>query len=311
MSQVDPASPPLCALGAEEATAFGQRPVVFHHRLHTSALFTDDALAALLDAHPRDALFIHSMGTDPARSSDWRSGSAGERSGAELLEATRQGRLWLNIKNLERTHEGFAALAEGLRAALDASVPGLRPHDVHTTLLISSPKALVYFHADAEPNVLWHLRGKKRVFVYPPDERCLKREDLEVIFSRESHEELPYSPSFDALAQVFDLEPGQALSWPHNSPHRIENADSLNVSFSTEFYTPAARRKERVYCANRLFSRLTGLRFDAVETRGPSASAKVFTYRVLRKLLAGRKQYKQHTATFVVDPAAPLGLKEG
>jgi quercetin dioxygenase-like cupin family protein len=36
---------------------------------------------------------------------------------------------------------------------------------------------------------------------------------------------------------VYQLEPGDVVSWPHNAPHRIENLDSLNVSLSTGFVT--------------------------------------------------------------------------
>ena len=70
---------------------------------------------------------------------------------------------------------------------------------------------------------LIQISGRKRVYVYPNTPPFLKPQDLEDIALLNREVDLPYAPWYDAHAQVFDLEPGQMLSWPLNAPHRVEN----------------------------------------------------------------------------------------
>ena len=104
-----------------------------------------------------------------------------------------------------------------------------------TNLIISAPGARVPYHADPVPIVLFHLRGRKRLYVYPKDETHLPEERIERIALRTSTEDLPYRREWDADAVVYDLEPGHAVTWPVHAPHRVENLDGLNVSLSIEF----------------------------------------------------------------------------
>ena len=111
---------------------------------------------------------------------------------------------------------------------------------------------MVYFHVDGPPSFLWHVRGRKRVWVYPHlDERVLSRELLEDVYAGTRQEYVPYRSAFDDDAEVFDLEPGQVAMWPHNAPHRVTNLDSFNVSLVTDHWTPESRRRARLYKANR------------------------------------------------------------
>ena len=52
---------------------------------------------------------------------------------------------------------------------------------------------------------------------------------MEQVVSRQTTEELPYTRAFEADAQVIDLEPGEALTWPLYAPHRVENLDRFCV----------------------------------------------------------------------------------
>ena len=104
------------------------------------------------------------------------------------------------------------------------------------------------YHFDAAGVVLFHLRGRKRIFVYPGDEAHLAEADMEQVVSRQTTEELPYTLAFEADAQVMDLEPGQALTWPFYAPHRVENLDRFCVSLSMDFQTwPSRFRNGALY----------------------------------------------------------------
>ncbi len=108
-------------------------------------------------------------------------------------------------------------------------------------MILSSPKARVPYHFDAAGVVLFHLRGRKRLLVYPGDERHLPERNMEQVVTRQTTEELPYTLAFEEDAQVMDLGPGQALTWPLYAPHRVENLDRFCVSLSMDFQTWPSR----------------------------------------------------------------------
>lgn len=300
---------PAVGLAQPARAALGRTTVVGSHGLEHHPLFTDAALIELLDAFPRENLFALSMGTDPARVEDNRLALHDGVSGAELLRAVRNGRLWLNVTRIDRADARYRELIDDLYHALGAQVPEFAPLASQGTLLISSPRALVYYHADGPASVLWHIRGRKRVWVYPAlDERYMKRELLEDIIAGVRHEYLPYAPDYDDAAQVVDLEPGQWIAWPQNAPHRVTNLDSLNVSLSTEHFTRASRRRSRLYIANRFFRTRLGWRNLSVREDGAAALAKMLTQRIARRLGLDPVRFKRHVPLLRVAADAPGGV---
>lgn len=300
---------PDVRLPAAIASDFGRRPLVATHDLHRCDLFTDAALIDLLDHFPRHNLHALSMGSDPTRPDQNQVARNEGASGAELLRAVRNGRLWLNITRVDRADRRYRALIDHLYAQLAAQVPGFSPDFSQGTLLVSSPHALVYYHADGPASVLWHLRGRKRIWVYPAlDARYVERAALEDIFAGVRHEYLPFDMAFDDGALVYDLEPGQWIAWPQNAPHRVTNLDSLNVSLSTEHFTPQSRRRARVYTANRFFRVRLGFCGLSAREEGPAAVIKTLAHRLARRAGLDRAPPKQHTPTLRIDADAPAGV---
>jgi hypothetical protein len=269
-------------------------------------------LIRIFDAHDPESLLIYTCGTDKERREDDRLGRRGNLRAAELLQAVREGRLWLNILRMQRFHPEFRILVNALYDELEANCPGFRALRRSANLLVSSPSAMVYYHADAPLNMLWHLRGRKRVWVYPPrDERFAPHEDIERIFSGEETEDLEYRPEFDSFAKVFDLEPGQMVTWPQNTPHRIENLEGLNVSLSTEHYTFESFRRRDMFLANYYLRRWLHLPMRSIRSDGPMALAKRVAYRGLSRLRFPHvHHYEMSSVTFEVDPRSPLGLRD-
>jgi hypothetical protein len=291
--------------------SFGRQSVVGSHRLQDHELFSDAALIDLLDHFPRRHLYALNMGTDPTRAEENRLALNEGVSGAELLEAVRTGRLWLNVTRVDRADGRYRRLISDLFEELSRRVPGFCPHASQGTLLLSSPGALVYYHADGPASVLWHIRGRKRVWVYPAlDERYMKRELLEDIFAGVRHEYLPYEPAFDEGAQLFDLEPGQWISWPQNAPHRVTNLDSVNVSLSTEYFTRATRRRFQLYVANRFFRTRLGCTNLSAREDGALAVAKTLAQRVARRLGLNPLKFRHQAAVLRVVAGAPGGVVE-
>ena len=298
-------------LTPEARACFGKAPIVALHDLHESDLFGDEALADLLDRFPRENLHAITMGDDPEREENRVAEHRGV-SGRDLLSAVRQGRLWLNVTRVNLSDSRYRELLEQLFAELARQVPGLRPDGLQATLLVSSPRAMVYFHADGPPSVLWHLRGRKRLFVYPAlDERFLARPVLEDIVAGVRPEYAPFRREFDDHAFVVDLHPGQFASWPQNAPHRVTNLDSFNVSLSTEFFTPQSRARARAYAANSFFRNRFGLSLSA-RSEGMGAFAKVALHRLARKAGLDRdsSRRKRREPVVRVAPDAPHGVRE-
>lgn len=272
-------TPSTVELSAEARAAFGKGPVLGRHCLNEHPLFSDDALIDLLDRHPRELVYAITMGHDPAREENRLAAHDGVP-GRDLLEAVKRGRLWLNVTRVNRS--GYGELIEGLYAQLATQVPGFRPRKTQGTVIVSSPQALVYLHADGPSNVLWQVRGRKKLWVYPAlDERFLPRNDLEDILAGARHEYLAWRPEFDRHATCHELGPGDLASWPQNAPHRVTNLDCVNVALSTEHFTAQSVARARVYSANRFFRNRFGLVLSTRES-GLAALAKIAVHRAAR-----------------------------
>ncbi|MFN2546649.1 MAG: cupin-like domain-containing protein [Myxococcales bacterium] len=299
---------PRIELPESTGAAFGKAPLLARHDLHDSALFSDDSLIELLDRHPRDFVYAIATGGDPAREENRLAAHDGV-SGRELLAAVRRGRFWLNVTRVNRDAT-FRALIDQLYGELAKAVPGFRPQKTQGSLLVSSPRAVVYLHADAPPNVLWQVRGRKKIWIYPAlDERFLPRADLEDILASARHEYLPYRAEFDAHATCYDLGPGDLVTFPQNAPHRVTNLDSLNVALSTEHFTAQSRARIRVYCANRFLRIRFGLSRLSTRETGPGALAKVVLHRAARAvgLESDPAAAKKWVPTLRVCADAPAG----
>lgn len=304
MTLADTASP--VRWEAESAARFGRAELRFRHRLHERPLFSDEGLEEALDRYPREKLGVFTMGEDPVDWRSWRRGSA-ERNmtGSRLLEAARTGRLWLNLRQADVHLVEYAALSDEIFGDMERHVPGLRTFKRDTGLLISSPRAQVFYHFDVPNVTLWGLRGEKTVYVYPPHAPFLQDEDLERLVLREAAEQVGFDPAWDARAQVFDMRPGDMISWRQNAPHRVVNGDSLNVSLSLEYMTPEALMRANVVYANAMLRRNAGLHPRVQAGFGPLALAKLGLARAAK---AARRKAPTRTApppSFRLDATEP------
>lgn len=278
------------------------RPVRARHHLLETGLFSDDKLIELFDRHDPDEFLVYRMGDDHQKLDDFQYGTRGDLTAAELLSAVRAGKLWLNIINLTTNHQRFRELVDEIYDELEDTVPGFRTVWRSANLLVSSPTSQVYYHADAPLNMLWHLRGRKRVWVYPGDERFAPRKWVEMIFTRESDDDLPYRPEFDEHATPFVLQPGDMLTWPQNTPHRVENLGEMNVSLTTKHYTPQGMKKRMTYLSNHYLRQWFGLPTTDVSLDGPRAVLKRTMFRVARRLPGFREANEQaDDAKFSLD----------
>lgn len=286
---------------------YGRKPLILSHELHQRAMFSDDGLADLLERYPRDQLGVYTMGDDPT---NWRSfvrGEPGDHSGAELLEMARTGRIWFNLRAVDRHLEDYAELRREMFEDFDR-LTGQPSMKQDLGVLISSPRVQVFYHVDIPLVLLWQIKGVKRVWIYPEKPEFAPDEALEAIVLRETEEEFEYRPEFDDEAVVVDLEPGMVANWPLNGPHRVENHDMLNVSLSVEYLTMPAVAHANMLYFNGYMRRRFGAHPDRRRDTGARMWAKAAAARLI-KLTGGKDVYRKDSPVrFRLDPKVEGGV---
>jgi hypothetical protein len=257
----------------EASALWGNHVVRLRHRLHERELFTDERLGAVLDAIPEGRMAINTMGRKGHDASTWSYCHRGDLAGTELIGAVQQGRIWINVTKIDEIVPEFDDLLDELFSEIGHRVPDLDVYRRSMGLLISSPNAQVFYHADVPGQALWQIRGRKRIYIYPATAPFLKRPALEGIIRGTTEEEIAYEPWFDKHADVVELRPGDMAHWPLNGPHRVENHDCLNISLTTEHWTPEIRRHFAVQYGNGVLRQL-GWSPRSTDLYGPAAWAK-------------------------------------
>jgi hypothetical protein len=305
-------SEPLITIAPDEAgKSFLQGPVLFQHRFSDHPLFSDEGLAGIIDGHPDDMIdFNINRFNEAGQVTKLLTGDRNGMPGADVLRAIGRGEMWVNLRYVNDTHPEISALMQEMQAALEAHNKRFRGAKLHTNLLISAPNAKVPYHADQPEVMLCHVRGAKRIWVYPNGGKHLPDEHFEKVVLKETTEDLPYNRSYDEDAKVFDLAPGQAIAWPPNAPHRVENLGTVNVSLSIEYMTWDSRQRLGAYYVNGLLRRL-GFSVQPVAKLGPIGVAARWALSVPLKRLGLHKGNQMVFAReFEVAPDAEEGVRQ-
>jgi len=301
---------PLVHWSDTECRLFDAEPFVTRHRIHRFDRFEDPALVELIEKCPRENLQIFTMGTDPCSETDWTPVDTTGASGVDVMRAVTQGRLWVKLLRVDLFDDDLKGLVETLYQQISENFIGFHAYWLRPLLLISSPRAMVYYHADAHPTMLWHIRGSKRVWIYPAnDPRFISPALMEDIFSGEADEEIPFEKDYDRYAQVYDMKPGDLLVWPLNAPHRITNSDSLNVSLSVPFGTALGEQRAQLYQANRFLRTRFGLPTRSTREDRMTSVLKRLSYRAARRLgLTPKPNGRVYMTNLRVDASSRTGV---
>jgi hypothetical protein len=276
---------------------WSHQPIRLEHEMHRSPAFSMDEFARLIENYPREHYSLVKTG---ARGSSrvWREGDIGDLSGRQVVDAISRGGLWLNLRNVTSVDRRYRELVDQMFAEVAAHVPGFDAPTHQAGILISSPDAQVYYHADLPGQGLIQISGRKRVYLYPNTPPFVRPEHLEDIALFDVEVDIPYEPWYDKHAQVIDLEPGQMLNWPLNAPHRVENLGTVNISMTVSYVNQDIRRAEIINLANGLQRHRFGYAPKSRSIRGPSYFGKA----VMQKLLRDGKWLKrERTARRAID----------
>ena len=280
---------------------------VHPHTLVEQGFATDESLAAILDRYPAELFDINLYDYDDDGQVSLRTGARGRLDGGELLAAIQQGRLWVNMRQVETGWPELWAAAIAEFGKVQGAYPGMRAVKNAGQLILSSPKARVPYHFDPAGVVLFHMRGRKRVYVYPGDEHHLPEKNMEQVVARQTTEELPYTLAFEQDAQVMDLEPGQALTWPIYAPHRVENLDRFCVSLSMDFQTWPSRFRNGALFTNAVLRKAGGRPRFTDDMSTPELAARWAASLALKRAGAMKSRIAGFQRDFEPDAAAADG----
>jgi len=267
------------------------------HNVLETGLFDDAGLIDALDRHPQENLDICTQGS-------FDTCNRGDAGAEDILDAVNQGVLWLNLRRIERVDSPLGRLVQDMHLAFENTV-GIKARSRIGGLLISSPTTKVNYHYDTTDVTLWHLRGEKRIFIYPNKKPYLAPKDVQAVALATGIEKLPYEKSFDKQAAVIDLKPGDMISWPHLSPHRIDNLEGLNVSLSLEALTMASRLRMGAHFFDGYVNKALKTGLQSTDPAAPIALAKTGMAAFIKKAGLHHGHHKDVAPSFNLNMEAP------
>ncbi len=298
-------SDPLAPWTPETSALFGHAPLKLGHSLHTSPLFSRKTLIDLIEAYPRSHYALVHMGEQKDKRL-WQEGEIGSLKGADVFDAIAKGRMWLNLRDVSTVDKRYQEALDQMFESLAQRVPGFVAPRRSCGILISSPKAQVYYHADLPGQALFQIEGVKTVYVYPNTPPFITPENLEDIALFDMELDVPYAPWYDAHAKVMQLNPGEFLHWPLNAPHRVENLDVLNVSMTVSYTTDAIKRAQSVNLANGILRHRFGFARPGRSIEGLPYWSKAALQKGMRDMgWIKRERAKRREIAFRLDPNRP------
>lgn len=281
--------------------AFQKQIMSFGHNLGATGLFTDEALISLLEKHPSEKLDVCTMGASdhPIYPNKFRTGDFRNVPGKTLLEAAKAGRVWINVREAMNVHPEYKNVLDQMYGELSKNT-GNKAFNPRGGILISSPVARVPYHFDKTETILWHVRGQKRMYLYPLTQKFIPDTAYETTVLNELEDDLPYHKSFDADAEIIDLAEGSALTWPLNAPHKVDN-QSFCVSVTTEYSTKRSGAKNAAMITNATLRHRFGMNPSYEQDGEIKRHIKSLTGRVLRKVGFAPDVSTADMVTFRID----------
>ncbi|MCB9914403.1 MAG: hypothetical protein H6828_04520 [Planctomycetes bacterium] len=178
----------------------------------------------------------------------------------EFLAPPPGARRVLRAGNLSAWCPGARAWCQRWTALLDGELAGVTARfvDVRAELYLSTPRALVAFHADPSHNFCLQLTGARELHVHDNDDpRFIDADTRPGVYLHRAAFPVYRDDCGDREA-VFDLLAGRAAYLPPLAGHWIRNGDELAVSYVISVRTAAEEHEKLVHGMN---ARLSALGF--------------------------------------------------
>jgi hypothetical protein len=291
----------------QHRSLWGHHTVKLQHGLAQQEVFSDEGIAELIDSLPSDRVAINTMAADGHSLESWSYCDRAGQKGKDILKLVQSGQLWINMTKLDTVDPRFARLQEQMFDEFQGYMPSFKTFNQTMGLLVSSPKAQVFYHADIPGQSLWQIRGQKRIYIYPAKLPFLQPREIENVVRGITEEELTYQPWYDDYADMHDLEAGDMLHWPLNGPHRVTNLGTVNVSMTTTHWTNDLRRSYAMNYGNGVL-RSFGLTPKSRDLHGTAFWAKAGITAAWRATGLHRQKSFKRTFKYRIDPKSASGL---
>lgn len=224
----------------------GKEPLVVAHDCQEHSICSNHGLHELLTSVPGNSL--KAKMPSQKRNERFDTEPISREQALKILDNTNDD-IWIvlhQIENTPRLKPIFQEMASFLRSDLP---PHYGKANLCTgSMLISRGAASTPYHLDYGSNLLLQLRGKKRFYVFSPnDPELVPRQALQEFFNgNATPPSLKYQASFAPKALQLDLEPGKGVYMPSTSPHCTDTQGSdLSVTLSLSFASPLAEHLRR------------------------------------------------------------------
>jgi hypothetical protein len=284
------------------------RVLAVRHRLDEHPLLTPASLVALgARLERKRQVRTHSGAAQPGTSFNDAPRLHPNRKGAvATLSDVAHANAWTSLLNVQ-TDDEYRTLVDAVLGELKPQIDRVDPGMSYRGgwIFVTSPNAITPFHMDKEHNFILQVQGRKRLYVWPPDDRVAVSEDARDLFhATHSRAKVQWNEDLRSRAIRFDLEPGMGAYMPSTAPHLVENGDGPSITASFTYYTYATRRDSLLHLAH-YYQRLLGLNPPDVGTR-PLRDAVL--HAGLRALLAGRGAAEALIGRTRISPRAPYAV---
>jgi hypothetical protein len=221
---------------------------LLQHKLAEHPLFLLPRLVQLAQELSRDQVEYNHGDLQPGQSAE--STPRLDMAPSEVIRNIESCNAWMVLKRVDLVPE-YKELLEAFIADLftAAGLSDQSYSDLEGFIFVSSANSTTPFHADPEENVLAHIKGRKFFHVWESrDGTFISEEGMEL--SPSNYRNQHYDVAFEEQAQVFDLEPGDALHVPYMSPHWVRTGDEFAISMAMTWKTPEVTRVNKIRFMN-------------------------------------------------------------
>ncbi len=182
-----------------------------------------------------------------------------EQDPSEVIGELPEGDKLLRLSCAQEYDDQYRSLHERILEEVDTlSGFALRPEIGWSsmTILLSSPGIITPYHIDHQSNLLFHLRGRKNIWLFDPrDRRVLSESAIERYYGGDTYA-ADYQEELQGEGTLYELMPGAAVHNPPLAPHWVRNGNEVSVSMSINYSLREYEASARVYQVNRYLRRL-------------------------------------------------------
>jgi hypothetical protein len=225
-----------------------KKPFRLRHNLADHPLFQLPQLVELAGQLPRGFVEFNSGDLDVGHAAE--DTPKLDLEPAEIVKDIENNHAWMVLKRVDTIPEYMELLEQFVADLFEAAGTPEQPYtDLEGFIFVASANSTTPFHADAEENILAHIRGTKIFHIFNNDDRALlSEESLEL--SPSNYRNQSYDTQYEDRATEFILNPGDGVHVPYLNPHWVKTGDNFGVSMAMTWKTPEVIRMNKIRLMN-------------------------------------------------------------